>query len=120
MTQQNIEILTYINSFESEQVRTKLKALYKLLEELVPPEATQTISYGIPTFKLKGKNFIHFGGAKHHVAIYPGAAAVAKFEPEIAKLKLKTSKGTIQFGLGDDLPASLIKSIVQFLLKSSA
>lgn len=119
MTQQNIKILTYINSFESEQVRTKLKALHRLLEDLVPPEATQTISYGIPTFKLKGKNFIHFGGAKHHIAIYPGAAAVAKFEPDLVKIGATSSKGTIKFKLGGDLPKKFIQDVVYFLVNKT-
>jgi uncharacterized protein YdhG (YjbR/CyaY superfamily) len=114
----NPEFQIYINSFQSEQVRAKLNSLYKLLVELVPTEATQTIAYGIPTFKLNDKNLIHFGGAKNHVAIYPGAAAISRFQPELTKLNLQTSKGTIQFKLSEPLPKNLIQQIVRFLLNS--
>jgi uncharacterized protein YdhG (YjbR/CyaY superfamily) len=113
-----IEIENYINSFEDRQVQFKLKELYQLLEGLLPTEINQTISYGVPTFKLKGKNLIHFGGAKSHVAIYPGAAAVAKFQPKLEQMQIKSSKGTIKFNLDKSLPVDLIKSVVEFLLQS--
>jgi uncharacterized protein YdhG (YjbR/CyaY superfamily) len=108
------EVANYINSFEDALVKAKLNELYKLLSSLVPKEAVQTISYGIPTFKLKGKNLIHFGGAKNHVAIYPGAEPIAYFAEELKNFK--TSKGTIQFKLSEKLPNKLIEEIVKFRL----
>jgi uncharacterized protein YdhG (YjbR/CyaY superfamily) len=108
------EVANYINSFEGALVKAKLGELYKLLSSLVPKEATEVISYGIPTFKFKGKNLIHFGGAKNHVAIYPGAEPIAYFTEELKNFK--TSKGTIQFKLSEKLPNKLIEEIVKFRL----
>ena len=108
------EVANYINSFEDALVKAKLNELYKLLSSLVPKEATEAISYGIPTFKFKGKNLIHFGGAKNHVAIYPGAEPIAFFAEELKSLKI--SKGTIQFKLSEKLPNKLIEEIVKFRL----
>jgi len=108
------EVANYINSFEDALVKAKLNELYKLLSSLVPREATEVISYGIPTFKFKSKNLIHFGGAKSHVAIYPGAEPIAYFTEELKNFK--TSKGTVQFKLSEKLPNKLIEEIVKFRL----
>ena len=108
------EVESYISSFDKE-VKNKLEELYKLLLSLAPRESMQTISYGIPTFKFKGKNLIHFGGAKSHVAIYPGAEPIAHFAKEIEGFK--TSKGTIQFKLNEKLPKKLIEEIIKFRLE---
>jgi uncharacterized protein YdhG (YjbR/CyaY superfamily) len=104
------EVASYINSFEDAGVKTKLNELYKLISSLVPKEATEVISYGIPTFKFKGKNLIHFGGAKNHVAIYPGAEPIAYFNQELKKFKI--SKGTVQFKLSEPLPEEIINKII--------
>lgn len=109
------EIANYIAGFDDEQVRAKLNELYKLLLGLVPKESVRTISYGIPTFKLKGKNLIHFGGAKNHVAIYPGAEPISHFAKELEGFT--TSKGTIQFKLNEKLPNKLIAEIIKFSLE---
>jgi uncharacterized protein YdhG (YjbR/CyaY superfamily) len=116
MTPTDTNIINYINTFSNTRVCSKLNLLYKLLIDVMPTEITQEISYGIPTFKLKGKNLIYFGGAKNHVAIYPGAEVVEKFKSKIEELDLSTSKGTIKFSLEDDLPEELITEIIKFKL----
>lgn len=115
MLKKNLEITSYIKQFPPE-ARLKLNELYSLFLENLPEEAQQKISYGIPTFKFKEKNLIHFGGAKNHVAIYPGAGAVIAFEPELTKLKLEYSKGTIKFSLKEELPRELILKIINWRL----
>ena len=46
----------YINSFP-EDVRNKLQVLRQAIQEEAP-EATETISYQIPTFKLNGRYLV--------------------------------------------------------------
>ncbi|GHU60732.1 hypothetical protein FACS1894171_2600 [Clostridia bacterium] len=58
------------------------------------PDATEKISYQMPTF-WKGRNLIHFAAMKNHLGIYPGAAAMEHFTPRLTGYK--TSKGAIQF-----------------------
>lgn len=88
-----------------------LENLKNFIQNLLP-ESTLCINYGIPTFKIKGKNAIHFGGFKNHIGLYPGAEAVEVFAERLKDFK--TSKGAIQFPLKDDLPFDLIKEIVEF------
>ena len=58
------------------------------------PDATEKISYQMPTF-WKGRNLIHFAAQKNHLGIYPGAEAMNHFAPRLTGYK--TSKGAIRF-----------------------
>ncbi|MFZ4724876.1 MAG: iron chaperone, partial [Paludibacter sp.] len=46
------------------------------------PEATETISYQMPAFKLYG-NLVYFAGYISHIGFYPGAACIDIFKDEI-------------------------------------
>jgi uncharacterized protein YdhG (YjbR/CyaY superfamily) len=65
---QFITIDAYINSFPKD-VKELLQNLRKVIKEEVPEETVETISYGIPTFKLKGKYVVYFAGYKKHISI---------------------------------------------------
>jgi len=78
-----------------------------VVEEM--PGAEQVISYGIPTFRLDGKNLVHIAGYKRHVGLY-GTGAMEALEAEVAPYK--TGKGTLQFLHSEPLPVPLIRKIV--------
>jgi len=88
-----------------QQVRDTIKA--------VAPEATETISYGIPTFQFHG-NLVHFAGYAHHIGFYPGASSIREFTKDLSGYK--TSKGTIQFPLDKPIPFDLVRRITEFRL----
>lgn len=96
-----------------EAIQTFLKEVRKVVRE-VAPDATETIGYGIPTFKLNG-NLVHFAGYKSHIGFYPGAEAIEVFKKDLSKYN--TSKGTVQFSLDKPMPISLIKKITKFRVK---
>lgn len=98
----------YISSF-SEDTQVKLEEMRNLIKK-VHPDAVETISYGIPTYKINNKTIVHFGGAKKHIGLYPGAAIVALFKDQLDQYEI--SKGTIRLPLDKPLPESLIKEIV--------
>lgn len=77
----------------------------------IAPEATETISYQMPTFRYKG-NLIHFALYKHHLGIYPGSEAIDHFKEELSSYK--TSKGAIQIPLDQKIPHVLIQKIVLY------
>jgi uncharacterized protein YdhG (YjbR/CyaY superfamily) len=106
------EIDAYIAAAPKE-TQPLLKQMREAIRE-VAPEATETISYGIPTFKMGG-NLVHFGAFKTHMSFFPTSSGVAAFAKELSKYKL--SKGTVQFPLDQKLPLSLIKKIVRFRVK---
>lgn len=95
-------------------VQSLLQDIRKTIQNAAP-EATEAISYGIPTFKLKGKNLVHFSATKKHIGFYPTPGAIEEFKKELTNYGL--SKGTIQFRLDKPLPHSLITRIVKFRVK---
>jgi uncharacterized protein YdhG (YjbR/CyaY superfamily) len=80
------------------------------------PEATETMSYGIPTLRLEG-NLVRFGGFKGHVSLFPGPSGIVRFRKELENYPV--SKGSIHFPLDQKLPAALIKRIVAFLVEEN-
>ncbi|NWF65066.1 MAG: hypothetical protein HXY38_12255, partial [Chloroflexi bacterium] len=38
--------------------------------------AEEAMSYGIPTFKLNGKNLVHFSAFKEHIGFYPTPSGI--------------------------------------------
>jgi uncharacterized protein YdhG (YjbR/CyaY superfamily) len=85
-------------------------AIRALVHEAAP-EATEKISYGMPTFVLAG-NLVHFAVFKDHTGFYPTPSGTAAFQAEIASYK--SGKGSIQFPHGEELPMDLIRRIVEF------
>lgn len=75
------------------------------------PEAEEKISYQMPTFFLKG-NLVHFAALKQHIGFYPTPSAIEAFKHETSMYK--STKGALQFPLGQPLPLELIGKIVQF------
>jgi len=99
-----------------ENIQLILQKLRSSLQALMP-EAQEVISYGIPTFKLKGKNVVHYAAFKNHISLFPGASGVQAFEEQLTSYT--TSKGTIQFPLNQPLPMELITTIVKFRIEET-
>ena len=94
-----------------EETQIILENLKNFIQNLLP-KSELCINYGIPTFKIKGENVIHFGGFRSHIGLYPGSEAIEIFAEKLKKYK--TSKGTVQFPLQEELPFVLIQEIVEF------
>jgi uncharacterized protein YdhG (YjbR/CyaY superfamily) len=91
-----------------------LQPLLQQLRETIQsaaPDATQKISYAMPTFYLAG-NLVHFALAKQHIGFYPSPSAITAFAQEMTPYK--SSKGAVQFPLDQPLPLDLITRMVQF------
>lgn len=86
-----------------EQVRTTIKK--------AAPDAEETISYAIPTFRLNG-NLVHFAAFKNHIGFYPAPTGSEAFKEELSVYK--SGKGSVQFPLDQPMPLDLITRIVQF------
>jgi uncharacterized protein YdhG (YjbR/CyaY superfamily) len=104
-----------------EHIAAAPPAAKPLLEELraiikaAAPEATEHISYGIPTFDLGGRHLVHFAGYAKHVGFYPTAGGVEAFRDELAPYT--TSKGTVQFPLDRPLPTDLVRRMVEYRVR---
>lgn len=105
----------YIAMFPRD-VQDLLNEVRKAIQESAP-NAQETISYGIPTFKLNG-NLVHFGAFKNHIGFYPGGpSAIEVFKEELSPFK--QGKGSVQFPLDKPIPLRLLKKIVRFRVKQN-
>ena len=102
-------ITDYILSSPPE-VQPKLTHMRDAILEILP-EATEKISYGMPTFYLNG-NVVHFAAYQHHIGFYPGADGIATFAQELGAYHF--SKGAVQFPLDQPLPLELVQRITAF------
>ena len=99
----------YISGF-LEDVRQILTHIRTVIKESAP-QATEIISYQMPTFFLNG-NLVHFAAFPNHIGFYPTPSGIEAFKDEIARYKW--SKGAVQFPLDEPMPFDLIRRIVQF------
>ncbi len=109
---QNID--EYIENFSAE--------IQKILQEIrltiakAAPEASEKISYGMPTFALEG-NLVHFAAFKNHIGFYSTPSGTTQFQQEI--LGYKHAKGSIQFPISKPMPFDLIAQIVKFRVEEN-
>jgi uncharacterized protein YdhG (YjbR/CyaY superfamily) len=101
---------TYISLFP--------KPVQKLLESVrktilkAAPDAEECISYQMPTFRLNGKNLVHFAAYEHHIGFYPTPDAISAFSGEISIYK--NAKGSVQFPIDKPMPLDLIGRMTGF------
>lgn len=93
-----------------EPARSTLERVRALIRSVVPREAEEVISYGIPAFKCK-KIIVWYAAFSDHCSLFPTAAVIEKFKEDLQGYTI--SKGTIQFPVGRPLPATLVKAIVK-------
>lgn len=100
----------YIQDFPKE-VQFILQEIRQTIQQTAP-EAEEAMSYAIPTFKLHGKNLVHFAAFKNHIGFYSTPSGIEAFEKDLAKYK--QGKGSVQFPLDQKMPLALIRKIVRY------
>ena len=102
----------------SDDKRAVLEDLRRTIHEAAPG-AVECISYGLPAFRLDGRNLVAYGAAARHCALYPmSAATVERFGDDLKDYS--TSKGTIRFQVDNPLPDSLVRKLVAARIAENA
>ncbi len=114
MRKQYKTIDEYIRDFPLE-VQEILQRIRVTIQKTAP-DATEAMSYQIPTFKLNG-NLVHFAAFKNHIGFFPTSSGVAAFKKELGSYA--TSKGTIQFPIDKSIPYDLVKKITEYRVKEN-
>ena len=97
---------------QPEAVQRALESVRRAILTAVP-EADETISYKIPTYRLHGKMVLSFAAWKHHYSVYPANdRVVAAFKDDLAAHDV--NKSTIRFGFSEPVPVHLIERIATF------
>ncbi len=99
----------YIAAFPAD-VQSILQQIRTVVRTAVP-DAHEAIKYRIPTFVL-GENLVHFAAFKNHISFFPTSSGIRQFKKQLARFH--TSKGTVQFPLGQPVPYGLLKQIAKF------
>ncbi len=102
----------YIATFP-EKIQQLLEQIRSTIREAAP-DATEKISYGMPTFAQEG-NLLHFGAWKNHIGIYPASSGIEAFRDRLAEYDVE--KGNIKFPLNQPLPLDLIADITKFCVE---
>lgn len=97
----------------SPNVQEILRNIRKVIQEEAP-DATEKISYQMPTFVLHG-NLVHFAAHTNHIGFYPTPSGIETFQNELSIYK--SAKGSVQFPLDKPIPYDLIREIVKFRVK---
>jgi len=74
------------------------------------PDATETISYGMPAFKLR-RILVYFAAFTHHIGLYPPVKGDAALEKAVAPYA--GEKGNLRFPIDRKIPYALIARIVK-------
>jgi uncharacterized protein YdhG (YjbR/CyaY superfamily) len=93
----------------SPQFRALLRSVRKTIRAAAP-KASESVSYGIPTFKQDGQRLIYFSAATKHCAIHMVRKAHLD---EAVRLGFRIGRGSIRFTPEHPLPTRLVTRIVK-------
>ena len=100
----------YIASFP-EKTQEKLLTMRSIIIQHAP-DASESIAYGMPAYKLNKKPLVYFGGFEKHIGFYATPSGHEAFKKELSSFK--QGKGSVQFPLDQSLPVELISEMVKF------
>lgn len=103
------DIDSYLASIE-EPKRSTLAKLRDDLHKLLP-DAEESISYGLPAFKVQGKTVAGFAAFKNHLSYLPHSGSVLAALGEDLGGYQRT-QGSLHFAVDRPLPSALVKKLV--------
>jgi uncharacterized protein YdhG (YjbR/CyaY superfamily) len=96
-----------------DEAREVLQGIREAIRDAAP-SAEETMSYGIPLYKLKGRHLIGFGAAKRHLSLYvTDSGVLERFKQELANVDYAGTKTTIRFTIEKPVSKSLVTRIVK-------
>lgn len=101
-----------------EHMRSALENLRATIRAAAP-DATETIAYDMPAFKMNGKFLVLFAAFKNHCSLFPASAAVMDVHGETLRSYL-SGKSTLRFDPADPIPDALVGDIVRIRLAEAS
>jgi uncharacterized protein YdhG (YjbR/CyaY superfamily) len=103
----------YINSFP-ELVQSLLMQMHDVIKQNAHG-ASESIAYGMPAFKLRGKPLVYFAGYEKHIGFYATPNGHEAFAQQLSAYK--QGKGSVQFPIDKPLPLELVAQIVEYRVR---
>jgi len=95
----------------AEAQRELLQRLREQVQRLVP-EAEETISYGMPAFRLGGRFLLSYAGWKRHCSLYPLTDSFrARHSAELEGFG--STKGSVHFTPEQPLPDETLEELIR-------
>lgn len=110
------EVEEYISK-HSNEVQDILRKIRDIIVKC-SPDASESISYGMPGYKLYGKPLVYFAAFKNHIGLYATPTGHEQFAEEFAQYK--QGKGSVQFPLNQQIPYELIERVVRFRVEENS
>ncbi len=110
------DVKVYISTFPEAFQNRMIKVRDLILQHA--PEAEESISYGIPSYKTFGRPLIYFAGFKNHIGLYATPSGHEKFKKELSTYK--QGRGSVQFLMKEEMPYDLIEQIIKFRVNENA
>ena len=79
----------------------------------VVPDAEQGLSYGVPVFRVGGKNVAGLSVARNHVSYLPHSGTVLATFTEDELADFTASKGALRMPVDSPLPAGLVARLIE-------
>ncbi len=100
---------------QPEAARRALKLVRAAIRKAVP-KAEESISYKIPTYKVRGERLLYFAGWKQHYSLYPATKRLlAALKDDL--MQFEVVKSTVRFSLAEPVPVELIAKMAKFRAK---
>jgi uncharacterized protein YdhG (YjbR/CyaY superfamily) len=109
------DIDQYIATFPTE-VQKVVQKVRRTIRDAAP-DAEETISYQMPSFKQHGI-LVHFAAWAKHIGLYPPISGDKTLEKAVARYA--GPKGNLQFPLSEPIPYELIARIVKLRVKQDS
>ena len=107
------DVTAYLAALD-EPKRSTLEELRRTILQVLPT-AEETISYGMPAYKVGGKTIAGFAAFKNHLSYLPHSGSVLdKLGDELASYD--STKGSLHFPIDEPLPRRLVKRLVDIRL----
>ena len=113
---ENMTVEEYLRNIKPSQ-RAEYERFDKIVRSIVP-DAEEVMSYGVLTWKYKGKYLLYFGAYDTHMSVYPiGHDIIEAAKDELSDFALTKatlkSKGTVQFSEDNPVPEAIIRTVVE-------
>jgi uncharacterized protein YdhG (YjbR/CyaY superfamily) len=92
---------------QPEQVQKILRGMREAIQKALP-EATETMSYGLPTFDLNGHHLVYFGAWKDHIGLYPLYHTEGELNELFAGYRKDEKSNSIHLPFDEPFPYELV------------
>ena len=83
------------------------------------PEATESIAYDMPAFRIGGEFLVSYAAYKRHYSLFPASGAVMEALGD-ELMPFVSGAATIQFPASSPIPLELVRKVVEIRLAERA